>query len=138
AAAARPARVVDAEPPRFAVLQSGRVEVAARLDEKVTQAGAAHDVHRVLDGVALADAAQVDSHATALHPYRARALVDLDLAIVDERKPPPNRAGIRDGVVLIVVELPDVGGRAVRDVELAAGPLADLARGAQRLVLVGA
>ena len=37
-----------------------------------------------------------------------------------------------------MVELPDVGERAERDVELAAGPLADLARGAQRLAHVGA
>ena len=94
---------------------------------------AAQDGHRALDRVALADAAEVDAHALALHEHRAGALVDLDLPVVDERQPRADGVGIRDRVVLIVVELPDVGQRAERDVELAAGPLADLARRAQHL-----
>jgi hypothetical protein len=51
---------------------------------------------------------------------------------------PPDGVAVRDGVVLVVVELPDVGERAERHVELAAGPLADLAGRAQRFAHVGA
>ena len=66
--------------------------------------------------------------------YRAGAIVDLDRAVVDERQAargwPPASGNC---VVLILVELPDVGQRAERDVEVAVGPLADLPRDVQHL-----
>ena len=112
------------------------VEVAARLDHEVAQAGAAHEGHRVIDRVALADAAQVDAHALAPQEHRAGVLVDLELPVVDERQPSMNGVPVRDRVVLVVVELPHVGERAEGHVELAAGPLADLARRAQHVAHV--
>ena len=79
----------------------------------------------------------MDAHPFAFQEHRARAIVDLDLPVVDERQPRTNRLGGRDRVVLIVIELPDVGQRAERDVERAVGPLADLPGHAQHVAHVG-
>jgi hypothetical protein len=55
----------------------------------------------------------------------------LDGAKVHERKPPIDCRTIRNGIVLIVIELPDLREHAERDVELAVGALAAEARRAQ-------
>ena len=92
-----------------------------------------------IDGVALADAAEVHAHALPLQKRRARAVVDLDVAIVDERQAFFDLPAVGDAIVLVlVVELPQARQRGEGDVEAAVGPLADLARHAQHLARFGA
>ena len=94
------------------------VHVAARLDHEVAKPAPAKDVDRAIDGVALADAAEVHAHALPLQERRARAIVDLDVAIVDERQTLRDLAAVGDAIVLVlVVELPQAGQRGERDVE---------------------
>ena len=75
-------------------------------------------------------------------PLRFRNAVparsSISIAIVDERQPRANRGADPESSCPVVVELPEVGQRAEGDVELAAGPLADLPRRAQHLAHVGA
>ncbi len=77
-------------------------------------------------------------------PFRFRnavpaAIVDFDVAIVDQRQTFRDLAAVGDAIVLVlVVELPQAGQRGERDVEPAAGRLADLACHAQHLARVGA
>src|SRR5258708_38601612 len=88
--------IVDAEPPGAAVLVAADVEIAARLNHEVAQAGRTENRPRALDGVAFADAAEMDLHPVAFQKHRAGAIVDLDLPVVDERQPRANRLGRRD------------------------------------------
>ena len=123
-----PAWIANAEPPRQVALVASHVEIAARLDHEVGKASGPQDGHGPVHGVALADAAEVDAHAGALQQRGPGGLVEDDRAVVHERQPRRDLGPRRDAVVLIVVELPDVRQRAERDVELAAGPFADLER----------
>ncbi len=92
-----------------------------------------------IDRVALADAAEVDAHPFSFQKRRARALVHVDVAIVDERQTRQHLAAIGDGVVLVlVVELPQSRQRAKGDVESSACPLADLTRHAEHFANLGA
>ena len=95
---------------------------------------------RAVDRVALADAAQVNAHAPPFQKCRARLLGEGDqVPVVDERQLPQDVVAIRNlGVPVLVVELPQAGERAEGDVELAAGPFADLVCQAQDLAHVGA
>ncbi len=115
------------------------VEIAARLNHEITQPGLTQDTRRALDRVAFPDAAQVHAHALAGEKHGSGRVVDLDSPVVDERQARSDRRLVGNAVVLILrVELPDVGQRSERDVELAVRPLADLAGGAQHRARIGA
>ncbi len=64
----------------------------------------------------------------ALQKHGAGAVVDLDGAIVDELEAALDGRPVRDCVVLVLVEFPDIRQRTERDVEGAVGPFADLPR----------
>ena len=79
---------------------------------------AAQHRHGAVDRVALADAAQVHAHARPREAHGAGPVVDDDGAVVDPRQPGGDLGGGGHAVVLVVVELPHLGQRAERDVEL--------------------
>src|SRR5215218_5200035 len=69
----------------------------------------------------------MDAHTALADERRSGATISLYLFEIDERQPLLDRRAIRNRVVLIVIEFPDVGERTEGDVELAAGPDAGLA-----------
>ena len=109
------------------------VDVAAALNHEVAKTPTAQDGGAAIDGVAFADAAEMNGHPFARQKHRTRRVIDLNRAIVDERQSPPHVAHIGDDIVLVVIELPEAGERAERDVEFSAGPLAHLPRRLQHL-----
>ena len=133
----RAARVGNPQPPGTTVALATDIHVAARLDHEVPQSAIAKDPDRAVDRVALADAAEVDAHAFARQEYRPGAIVDLDGAIVHQLEPALDGRLVWNRVVLVLVELPDVGQRSERDVEGAVGPFADLARDVEYLAYLG-
>ena len=74
--------------------------------------------HGAIDRVALADAAEMNAHARSRDEGRAGGGIEDHRAVVDERQPRGDLFGCRDVVVLVVIELPDIGQRTERDVEL--------------------
>src|ERR1700730_5199143 len=92
------------------------------------------DVHRPVDSVALADSSQVSAHPLPLQKRGPRALVDHQVTIVDQRETREDVRRLGHRVVLfLIVELPQAGQGAERDVEPAAGPLAHLMGNAEHL-----
>ena len=88
------------------------VQIAACLDHEVAQSVAAQDGDRAVDGIALPDTTEVDAHSTLPQKRGARPLVHDKLTIVDERQQPPHVVRVGNGVVLVVIELPQSGQRA--------------------------
>jgi hypothetical protein len=127
------ARIANAEPPRPIAARPGHVEIAAGLDHEVVQPAVAEHLDRAIHSEPLADPAEVRAHALAFQERRARAFVHLERPVVDERETPADFGRVGNGVVLVVVELPQVRERAEGDVEGAVGPLADLPRDPQDL-----
>ena len=102
-------RISNPQPPRMPIALAADVHVAAGLNHEVPQPAIAEHLHRAIDRIPFADAAQMDAHALARQEDRARAIVDLDGAVVHQRQPLGDGRLAWDAVVLIVVELPDVG-----------------------------
>jgi len=101
------------------------------LNHEVAEAVSTKDFNAAIDRIAFANPAQVDAHPLLLQKGASSRIVNHQRSIVDERKPAPDVVHVRQAVVLIVIEPPESRQHAESDVELAAGPLADLRRGSQ-------
>ena len=86
-----------------------------------------------IDGVALADAAQMRAHALLCQKRGACLFVHLELAVVDEREPREDVGARGNVAVEIVIEFPESRERAKGHVELSVRPLAGLTRHAAGL-----
>src|SRR5262245_51361533 len=103
----RSARVLYAEFPRVIARASGDVEVAAELNHEIVKAPLEKDVARVIHGVAFADTAEMRDHAFAAPERRSRAVVHLEIPIVDKVSPPDDFALRRNrSVAVLIIEFP--------------------------------
>jgi len=83
------------------------VQIAARLNHEIAKPTPPEDLHGAIDGVALADAAQVGAHPLPPQKRRAGAVVHFQVAVVDKRQALEDLSPVRHGVVLVLgVELP--------------------------------
>ena len=88
----------------------------------------------MIDRVALSDPAQIDAHPFSLQKRGACPVIDFQIMIVDQRQALEHLAAIRDdGVLVLIVELPQARQDAKRHVERPTGPVADLMRDGERL-----
>src|SRR5688572_18501930 len=112
-----------ADDPRLAHAVADDARVAAGVQQRVLDAARAQHRSRVLDDVALRDAAQVDAHAVRLEEDGAASTVEHDVPIIDGadalldlsiRRPLPSAevVQIADAVV------GDIESAATRDREL--------------------
>ena len=92
------------------------------------EAALAQDRRCAVHRVALADAPKMHTRAGLADEGRACRAIDLNQAIVHKGEPGLDGASIGHRVVLVVIELPEVGERAERNVELAARPFTRLRR----------
>ena len=128
-----PARVVNAQTPWPISPMSGDIHVAPGLDHEVSESAAPQNGRRTVDGITLADSAQMYAHPFSSEECGAGALVHFDVPVVHERQPLPDFFHGRDAVVLIVIEFPHIGQCAERDIECPSGHFADLVRDAEDL-----
>src|SRR5664279_2823781 len=111
--AARAARVADADRPRPAAPVADHPAVAAGADDRVGDAARAQDPRRVVDGMALGEAAQVDAHAGAGEAHGPRLPIEHEMAPADRFAGTGERFLARPDPLPIVVELADGGVSAV-------------------------
>ena len=123
--AQRLARVADGDHPGPAAAVAEQVAVAARADHGVADAHAAQDGDRVVDRMALGEAAQVDAHAVAAEAQRARHRVERQVLPADRGAAALQRLGRGAGAGAVVVQVADAG---EADVEGAAGETGELQR----------
>src|SRR5262249_3080386 len=116
-AVARAARIADADAPLAVAAAAGAVHVAAGLDDEVDEAARAEDRHRLVDGIALGDAAEGDLLALLLQARGVPRRIEDEVAPVDELLSLRDELRRRDAAVVVLVELPHSGERADRDVE---------------------
>jgi hypothetical protein len=107
------------------------VQIAARLDHEIVNAMSPQQPRGTVDGVALPDSAQVDTHAAMPEKHGACCVVDVDRLIIDKREARAHVSRGRNAIVLIVIELPQSAERRERYIELARRPVAHAAGIAQ-------
>src|SRR5205807_2830264 len=94
--------------------------IAASSDHRMLDAARPEDFNTAIDGVPLADAAQVDTHAGMLEAHGVMLLIEQHVAPVDRRERLLNLRFGRMDVARIVVEVADA---RVGDIEGACGDL---------------
>src|SRR5205814_1163537 len=78
------------------------------------------------------------NHALTTKEGRSCSFVQNKVAVIDELQPVNNFIAVRNRAVLIlVIEFPEAGEHAKRDVEFSAGPFADLMRRLQHVAKFG-
>src|SRR5688572_32410509 len=112
----RSARILNADAPGSAVLQSSDVDIAAALDHKGAKAATPEHARGTIDGITLPDAAHVYRHPFARDKNCTGGLIDLNRPVVDERQPSSHFTHVGDRVVLIVIEFPQTRQRTESDV----------------------
>src|SRR5215813_12832202 len=112
--------MADGGEPRPAQVIAEEAAVAARGDERMLEAARLEDVDAAVDGIALADATEIDLHARVLEAYRVVRLIEQEVAPVHRRQGALDLRLVRVNVVRVIVHVADAG---VGDVER---PLGDL------------
>ena len=110
--------MADADDPRLAEAIADDAAVAAGRDQRVLDAASLQDRDAAIDGMTLADAAEIDAHAGLREAHGVLRLIEHDVPIVDAGQRGLDLLLVRAHVLPEVIQVADA---RIRDVERAVG-----------------